>query len=113
MVKNAKKFMSVASVCAIVGVTTLSQLPVSAQVVSLKGVEEKNENVFTPFATLSYSKTVTRFYKYLSQIPKSIQYQEYDSGTKVTMRGVLYLAVTTRTTMGYEATFTGELHGYV
>lgn len=67
----------------------------------------------SPCIVHSYDKTVVQFYTSYSDIPEMISYKEYNDKYAAWFSGYLYLQNTTRTTTGWNATFSGELIGRV
>ncbi len=87
----------------------------SASVDLNKGVTLEKDGVITPNAWYySYTKTITKKYLYLEDIPESIDYSEYNKGMGVECSGVLYLQSVTILYNGYyKAEFSGTIGAYI
>lgn len=78
------------------------------------GAAIESSGVITPNAWYySYTKTVTKYYIILSDIPDSIYYSEYNSGVGAECSGYLDLQSVTVVYDGYKAVFKGTIGAYI
>ncbi|QHQ60095.1 hypothetical protein Ana3638_04270 [Anaerocolumna sedimenticola] len=75
----------------------------------------ETNSVVTPYAWYySYTKTITKTYASLYDVPDSIEYSEYNSGVDAECSGTLNLKYTMLQSNGtYKATFVGTIGAYV
>ena len=74
----------------------------------------ESNSVLSPNAWYySYTKTITKNYTVLEDIPDSIYYSEYNSGMGVTCTGYLDLQSITVTRTNYSVTFSGTIGAYI
>ncbi|WMJ85661.1 hypothetical protein [Anaerocolumna sp. MB42-C2] len=81
-----------------------------------KGAERfESDSIFTPNAWYySYTKTITKKYASMDDIPESIEYSEYNSGVDAECSGTLKLKSVTPQSNGlYKVVFSGTIGAYV
>lgn len=74
-----------------------------------------SDGVVTPNAWYySYTKTITKNYASLDDVPDSIEYSEYNSGVDAECSGTLTLkSVIIQSSGLYKATFSGKIGAYI